>query len=833
MANSSEPQDTSDSVEPHELASEQADYLQLSQSLRQLASCLVADPSSADDFVQEAWLAALQMPPGRIRDLNSWMSQVLRRLTSRERQRASRQRHVETQAASPEVSPEDGPNLDPVTARVLLSQAVSELGETSRAVIEARFFRGCAVSEIAIEMDCPEATVRTRLRRGIEELRGVLDRQHRGQRDAWTVLFLPLLGREVKNASPVGASNFRFPSKAALFLTALVVGPLLVWWTWNSGGDDAVALTRADSADLVTDSPSEATATEELGRVPSEPERVSKVEEQPPAQVIATRSLELVLRGQDGMLVQAFEAHVVGKDRELIGKFASDGEGRVTVDLPEASLIEDAMFFGEVGSGVKVYAIAPGQAWTDAYILPIPDAGASLELTTSGPAQSILGTVVDAGGIPVPGALVRAIPRNRSATMIKEGVVHNERLLEGLTDSQGRFELSGLRVTPHDIVVSATGMSSTKVLIEGLESSLEATLTLSAGARVVGVVLRPDGQPAVGARIWEPADPSLGLARFPKESFADELGRFELTGLDPGAHHIFAQAADVSGLFARTIIETDREGESHWDPSLVHTDGIHIRIVQENGEPVSSAVALLFWRDSGEGAAWSARQDVDSEGRVHFECVPEGDILFGAKRVGTTRAIEGVRAGLLSSADEVLIVLEDLRPANSSLSGQVLLADGSELKRAIVHGFYVTRPLPLRHVIEHSTGAFRVDSLEAGKCTLGILIEGLGGIALGVHELTSGELYDLGTIRAEATGQVILEWGAVKPSVGSRWILETDLGKTALKNTAVHTFERARLSMDLLPGTYALRQQSADRADAYTFEVRSNENVVCRVPQSE
>ncbi len=46
--------------------------------LRRLAQELTADPHTADDLVQEAWVAALEQPTAPTRSQPSWLAGVLR-----------------------------------------------------------------------------------------------------------------------------------------------------------------------------------------------------------------------------------------------------------------------------------------------------------------------------------------------------------------------------------------------------------------------------------------------------------------------------------------------------------------------------------------------------------------------------------------------------------------------------------------------------------------------------------------------------------------------------------------------------------------------------------
>ena len=76
--------------------------LQERDFVRSLARRLVRDEASADDIVQQTWVAALTRPPESRRAVRGWLHGVVRRLTARHwRERSARNRR-ETVAARPD-----------------------------------------------------------------------------------------------------------------------------------------------------------------------------------------------------------------------------------------------------------------------------------------------------------------------------------------------------------------------------------------------------------------------------------------------------------------------------------------------------------------------------------------------------------------------------------------------------------------------------------------------------------------------------------------------------------------------------------------------------------
>jgi RNA polymerase sigma-70 factor, ECF subfamily len=146
--------------------------------LYDLARWLERDPHQAEDLVQETYARALgaarRFEPGS--NLKAWLCTILRNVHL-DRQRRSRNVSV--------IEPDDSGTLDerptgnaaelePEQIRALVSEevatAVHELPEAARTVILLDL-EGLSEKEIAVVMDCPPGTVKSRLSRARAELR--------------------------------------------------------------------------------------------------------------------------------------------------------------------------------------------------------------------------------------------------------------------------------------------------------------------------------------------------------------------------------------------------------------------------------------------------------------------------------------------------------------------------------------------------------------------------------------------------------------------------------------------------------------------------------------
>lgn len=168
--------------------------LEHAEWIRKLAHVLVRDPALADDLAQDTWVAALRSPPKQQGPLKPWLATILRNLV-RERARGNERRARREQASPPPAAAEPVEDLaQRAEAQRLLVEFVLELPQHYRDVVLLSYFEGLSGPEIADRLGVPEVTVRSRLKRGLDQLRERFDRKY-GERKAWIVMLLPLAKR--------------------------------------------------------------------------------------------------------------------------------------------------------------------------------------------------------------------------------------------------------------------------------------------------------------------------------------------------------------------------------------------------------------------------------------------------------------------------------------------------------------------------------------------------------------------------------------------------------------------------------------------------------------
>ena len=162
--------------------------LEHSQWLRPMARALVHDEHLAEDVLQETYIAALNRPP-REAPLGAWLSQVLRNVVRMQARKEGRRVAREERVARRESEPASEPSAsDLLELRLELTHALLELREPYRSTLILRFYDDLSPNEIALAEGIPAATVRVRLKRGLDELRDRFER--RGRRGLIALLLI-------------------------------------------------------------------------------------------------------------------------------------------------------------------------------------------------------------------------------------------------------------------------------------------------------------------------------------------------------------------------------------------------------------------------------------------------------------------------------------------------------------------------------------------------------------------------------------------------------------------------------------------------------------------
>jgi len=227
--------------------------LSADSALRALARDLLSDHHLAEDVLQDVAVSGLR----EARDPRSWSAYLKRAVQNRalnlRRSRARAARHAQLAAVEPVVpSVEQMAEREEVRQRV--AQGVLALSEPHRTTVWLRFFEDLPPRKIAKRMGVPVNTVRTRVRRALDELRERLDGAYDGNRSAWCVLLVPMAHRSaIAAVSGLLALSGTLLMKKSIVVAAalLIVGGLGIWQFVLPSGFDPAPAPREQSASTV------------------------------------------------------------------------------------------------------------------------------------------------------------------------------------------------------------------------------------------------------------------------------------------------------------------------------------------------------------------------------------------------------------------------------------------------------------------------------------------------------------------------------------------------------------------------------------------------------
>lgn len=143
--------------------------------LRAHARRLCDDAETARDIVQDSWIAIARALPG-LRDDHAflpWALRIVTRAAARDLGRKRRLRDAQQGFAETlDDTPIEAPDL---------STAIATLPAPQRAVLALFYNEEMSVTEVAVALDIPPGTVKTRLMHARAKLRAYLDGENDGQ----------------------------------------------------------------------------------------------------------------------------------------------------------------------------------------------------------------------------------------------------------------------------------------------------------------------------------------------------------------------------------------------------------------------------------------------------------------------------------------------------------------------------------------------------------------------------------------------------------------------------------------------------------------------------
>ncbi len=261
--------------------------------VRALARALVTDGSLADDVEQQSWESALERPPPHDGDLRGWWYTVVRNVARRLGRDAATRRRNEQRLPPREPAESSADAVARAQLHQRLVAATIALADPYRTAILLRFFDELPPRVIAARLALPVETVRTQVKRGLEQLRVALAASQRDAVDwrpaltcfAWPsssagatagAATVAATAAMTHSSALLGAFTLSAPTKVVAALLMLTATALTSWKLWTSTpAANEIALRPAPLATAATSNPMPSEPPPEPVRVAASPPAVA------------------------------------------------------------------------------------------------------------------------------------------------------------------------------------------------------------------------------------------------------------------------------------------------------------------------------------------------------------------------------------------------------------------------------------------------------------------------------------------------------------------------------------------------------------------------------
>ncbi len=239
--------------------------------VRRLARSLARDEASADDLVQETFVAALRRPPAGAESesrLRAWFGFVVRNMAIRRTRSELRREERERRSVEGGHSGSDERAEELEELRAELYRHVKALAEPARQVVLLHYFEELDSAEIARRLGVPDSTVRNRLKRALAELRERLEREHGSDWRSLCLFVLPPSSAQVAagTGAVAAAAGGLWIAGGAIAAVALA---LVLWIRLHGTGEQTERESLAGLPVEIPRSPEQADSGSTGGRSPN------------------------------------------------------------------------------------------------------------------------------------------------------------------------------------------------------------------------------------------------------------------------------------------------------------------------------------------------------------------------------------------------------------------------------------------------------------------------------------------------------------------------------------------------------------------------------------
>lgn len=585
-----------------------------------LARRLVRDPATADDLVQETWIATWRhgVDPTR-----GWLATVLRRRAAQDARsaRARSAREASPRGAAHTPSPEE--LSERLEAQRMVIEAVQGLEEPYRSTLLLAYWEGLTSAEIGQRTGVPAGTVRWRIHEAQSMLRGKLDARFGGDRTAWCAALAPLCAAPIGAFAPIGISTIGLllmktsVKWAAACVLALTIG-LGAYVAFDPALSASTELHIPDAPAQVSHRPVEAPAAVEVGAsAPSRAPAASAATEEPKAAVTGIAGRCVTAQGIPVAAVEISTRYISSKHRAKSG-----ADGAFELEMPDAFGSQN-YHFAASGRGIA-FQLFSGTV-TKGKVTQLGD-------VVLRPGGSVAGKVLDAFGAPVAGVVVSAygidMPQREAVELIEQISEHPQEP-NVRTAHDGTFVLMGLAPGIHRIFATypmhLPAVSGPLEVRAGQEAyGLELRLERIALERYLRVrALDASGAPSAGANLYYSgkvrSSSRSGTANF------DEHGRFQLLARRGERFEVSLRDELGTGTLAMVEDIDPADGEVILRPGDLKTISLIARGIE--AKPILGEFSIHLLRESNADLLSVLRVKPKPDGQVQVPLPPSPFML--------------------------------------------------------------------------------------------------------------------------------------------------------------------------------------------------------------
>lgn len=334
--------------------------------------------------------------------------------------------------------------------------------------------------------------------------------------------------------------------------------------------------------------------------------------------------------------------------------------------------------------------------------------------TRAVPAGTLELLVLD-GDRPLADAQVLAVGRTEGG-LCSGSIDEGARLLQALSDSDGRVAWSDLRADQYDTLVRHPGGAELACTLEVPEGFGTETRVVRFGdASLRGVVLDELGEPRAESEVRLQLAPCDDGAPIALTALTDRAGQFRFARLPAGSALAFDAHPDVSWLSPGRSVRVELE---HGATREIQLGAAALgslwrgRLIGPGGAPFPTSLALR-WREPRQG--WNAQARTGADGEFELHLRPGSWSAFVPGREGP---IEIARATV-----EQEIVEQDLALPSGCVTVQLIDSDGTPIDGAIAlvdaQGHRTEHPAPggTAFVAALTPGVWQVEGLGFSELT--------------------------------------------------------------------------------------------------------------------